>query len=148
MINEDLNDKSFLDFGCGEGHVVFQAAKNNVKKSVGYDPHSSLPASEGECCFFNDFEKAREEGPFDIVLMYDVLDHLKGFEEGMDCTAISNRMSEVLSQVKLLTHENSKIYLRCHPWCSRHGRSPLITRTYTLLLSKDQGLHSEPLLEK
>jgi len=121
MINEDLNNKSFLDFGCGEGHVVFQAAKNNVKKSVGYDPYSSLPDPEEKCYFSNDFEKVREEGPFDIVLMYDVLDHLKGFEDGMDNTAIAKHMSEVLSQVKLVTHENSKIYLRCHPWCSRHG---------------------------
>ena len=118
MINEDLSDKRFLDFGCGEGHVVFQAAKNNVKKSVGYDPHSSLPDSDDKCYFSNDFEKVREEGPFDIVLMYDVLDHLDGFEDGSE---IANRMSEVLSQVKLVTHENSKIYLRCHPWCSRHG---------------------------
>ena len=100
--------------------MVFQAVKNNVKKSVGYDPHSSLPNSDGKCYFSNDFEKVREEGPFDIVLMYDVLDHLNGFE-GMDSTAIANHMSEVLSQVKLVTHENSKIYLRCHPWCSRHG---------------------------
>ena len=120
MINEDLSDKSFLDFGCGEGHVVFQAAKNNVKKSVGYDPHSSLPDSDEKCYFYNDFEKVREEGPFDIVLMYDVLDHLDGFDS-VDPTEVTNRMAEVLSQVKLVTHENSKIYLRCHPWCSRHG---------------------------
>jgi hypothetical protein len=136
MINEVLSDKKFLDFGCGEGHVVFQAAKNNVKKSVGYDPYSSLPNSDEKCYFSSDFEKVREEGPFDIVLMYDVLDHLNGFDgsgqsgsggllggvgstEGGD--KIANRMSEVLSQVKLVTHENSKIYLRCHPWCSRHG---------------------------
>ena len=120
MINEDLSDKRFLDFGCGEGHVVLQAAKNNVERSVGYDPHSSLPDSDDKCYFYNDFEKAREQGPFDIVLMYDVLDHLDGFDS-VDPTEIANRMAEVLSQVKLVTHENSKIYLRCHPWCSRHG---------------------------
>lgn len=121
MINEDLSDKSFLDFGCGEGHVVVQSAKSNVKKSVGYDPYSSLPDSDEKCYFSNDFEKVREEGPFDIVLMYDVLDHLKGFEGDMDSTGIAHHMAEVLSQVKLVTHESSKVYLRCHPWCSRHG---------------------------
>jgi hypothetical protein len=121
MINEDLSDKSFLDFGCGEGHVVVQADKNNVKKSVGYDPHSSLPDSDEKCYFSNDFEKIREEGPFDIVLMYDVLDHLNGIDDSVDSTEIAERMAKALSQVKLVTHENSKIYLRCHPWCSRHG---------------------------
>jgi SAM-dependent methyltransferase len=121
MINEDLSNKRFLDFGCGEGHVVFQAAKNNVEKSVGYDPHSSLPDSDDKCYFSNDFEKVREQGPFDIVLMYDVLDHLDGIDSSVDDAEMGHRMAKVLSQVKLVTHENSKIYLRCHPWCSRHG---------------------------
>jgi SAM-dependent methyltransferase len=120
MINEDLSNKKFLDFGCGEGHVAFQAAKNNVKKSVGYDPYSSLPNSDEKCYFSNDFEKVREQGPFDIVLVYDVLDHLKVFEEN-STNEMANHMASALSQVKSVTHKDSKIYLRCHPWCSRHG---------------------------
>ena len=120
MINEDLSEKSFLDFGCGEGHTVFEAVKNGVNKSIGYDPYSSLLDSNEKCFLTNDFEKVREQGPFDIVLVYDVLDHLKVFEED-STNEIANHMAEALSQVKSVTHKDSKIYLRCHPWCSRHG---------------------------
>jgi len=141
MINEDLSEKSFLDFGCGEGHAVLQAAKNGVSKAVGYDPYSSLLDSNEKCSFVNDFEKVREQGPFDIVLVYDVLDHLKGFEDGMSTDEMAGHMAETLSQVKSVTHEGSKIYLRCHPWCSRHGGhlyNSLNKAFVHVVLSKDE----------
>ena len=56
------------------------------------------------------FEKVKSEGPYDIILIYDVLDHAKG-----------ESMSEILDRAKSVLSDDGRIYLRCHPWCGRHG---------------------------
>ena len=110
-----LNSKRFLDFGCGEGHVANYAAKF-ADFSVGYDIVKS-PRSrfdwESECdnsLFTTDIEKARAKGPFDIILLYDVLDH-----------AQESTTKEILALAKSMLADNGKIYVRTHPWTSRHG---------------------------
>lgn len=111
FISEDLDNKKFCDFGCGEGHVVREVSKSSLF-SVGYDISStgclSWEKTEDNFLLTTNFDKIRENGPFDIILLYDVLDHV----EFPDL---------VLQNVFTLCSEKTKVFVRCHPWMSRHG---------------------------
>jgi 2-polyprenyl-3-methyl-5-hydroxy-6-metoxy-1,4-benzoquinol methylase len=115
VILPSLDQKKFLDFGCGEGHVAKYAAKN-ANLSIGYEteknPSSQLEWEEKKenLLLTTDFEKVKAEGPYDIILIYDVLDHAKG-----------ESMTQVLEKAKSVLSDEGNIYLRCHPWASRHG---------------------------
>lgn len=106
-----MNKKSFLDFGCGEGHTIEASIKNGAKKSIGYDivQFGELEwENEKKILITTDFKKVLESAPYDVILLYDVLDHCKS-------------PIETMNQVKQVSHKNTEIILRCHPWCSRHG---------------------------
>lgn len=115
IILPSLDNKKLLDFGCGEGHVAECAAKK-ANLSIGYEteknPNSQLKWEEKKenLLLTTDFEKVKSEGPYDIILIYDVLDHAK-----------KESMSEILERAKSVLSEDGIIYLRCHPWCGRHG---------------------------
>lgn len=110
-----LEGKKFLDFGCGEGHVVNHASKS-ADFSVGYDivksPRSRFEWEvEGEKTLLTtDIEKVRAKGPFDVILLYDVLDHVK-----------ESTPQDILAVAKSLLADGGKMYVRMHPWTSRHG---------------------------
>jgi 2-polyprenyl-3-methyl-5-hydroxy-6-metoxy-1,4-benzoquinol methylase len=110
-----MEGKSFLDFGCGEGHVAKYLSKE-ARVSVGYDieksQRSKLPWNhkDGNFILTSDFEKVVAEGPFDVILLYDVVDHVK------DMTP-----SEMLLKAASVLAPEGRIFMRCHPWCGRHG---------------------------
>lgn len=113
LVEEELENKKFLDFGCGEGHMAKYASKE-ATISVGYDLIKSKKSKlkweslQEKMLLTTNFKKVQEQAPYDIILIYDVLDHTE------DPVA-------VLNQAKSLLSENGKIYLRTHPWCGRHG---------------------------
>lgn len=106
--------KRFLDFGCGEGHVARYVSKES-SLSVGYDilrsPASSLTWEEkvGNLLLTVDWGRVESEGPYDLILLYDVVDHC-------ECDP-----AEVLRKAASVLALDGKIVLRCHPWCGRHG---------------------------
>lgn len=105
--------KKFLDFGCGEGHVAKYISRES-ELAVGYDISKGASQLEWEdkkdgLLLTTSFEKVMAEGPYDIILIYDVLDHCRENPE------------EVLLKAKSVLSEEGKIYLRCHPWTGRHG---------------------------
>lgn len=110
-----LEGKKFLDFGCGEGHVVDYASKF-ADFSVGYDivrsPRSRFEwENEASKTLLTTYsETAKRKGPYDIILLYDVLDHAQG-----------STPQEILSFAKSMLADGGKIYVRTHPWTSRHG---------------------------
>lgn len=110
-----MEGKKFLDFGCGEGHVVDYVA-GFADFSVGYDifknPRSRFEwENEGaNTLLTTDLDKARRKGPYDIILLYDVLDH-----------AQATTPQEILSLAKSMLDDHGRIYVRTHPWTSRHG---------------------------
>lgn len=115
MILPPLDGKKFLDFGCGEGHIVNCTSKS-AEMSVGYDivknPKSRFEweAEKEKILLTTDLEKARSKGPYDVILLYDVLDHAQVQTPG-----------EILKLVCSLLSDEGKVYLRTHPWTSRHG---------------------------
>ena len=109
-----FSGKKFLDFGCSEGHVA-KYVSGEASLSVGYDivraetSKLSWENKKEKLLLTTDFEKVVSEGPYDIVMIYDVLDHS------------SADPSEILAKAKSVLAEDGKIYLRCHPWTGRHG---------------------------
>jgi hypothetical protein len=62
--------------------------------------------------FTDSWVDVKQSGPYNIVLMYDVIDHMMQNEQ---------EIIDKLKQIKQILAINGKIYLRSHPWCSRHG---------------------------
>jgi 2-polyprenyl-3-methyl-5-hydroxy-6-metoxy-1,4-benzoquinol methylase len=112
FIRTDLTDKKFLDFGCGEGHVPYVAANLvGVKMAVGYDPVVQDWKHFGDVNglkLTTDFGSVKNDGPYDVILINDVLDH---------CT----NPKIALEQIRDIKSPTARIYMRCHPWTSRHG---------------------------
>lgn len=120
--NGSLKGKKFLDFGCGEGHCVTVAAEEAVK-AIGYDPYATWDPTD---VMFKDWTKVVENGPYDHVLIYDVIDHLDGPDFSIeDWGALKAQWSRnhvpVLSMIKSVLAPNGRIYARFHPHTSRHG---------------------------
>ncbi len=101
--------KKALDFGCGEGHVVDFMSRHGAEFAIGYDINNK----------FGNFEKAKlttnwdvveKNGPYDLINVYDVLDHIEQINQ-----------IEALILLKSVLAENGKIYVRYHPFMSRHG---------------------------
>lgn len=113
-IKINISNKKILDFGCGEGHIPYIAANLfDVEKAVGYDPFPHLYETTWNkfentpnLKFSANFKEIKENGPYDIILINDVIDHAS---------------ENVLIKAKEVKSENGKILLRCHPWTSRHS---------------------------
>lgn len=107
VIKENLYNKKFLDYGCGEGHCVKLINEYGCKLALGYD----IKAYPGWKQYHTtDFNFIKNNAPYDTILLFDVLDHLIG-ESPVD----------VLKKLKDILSENGTIYVRVHPFCSRHA---------------------------
>lgn len=103
-----INSKSrFLDFGCGESRCV-EYANEVAKISVGYDitRHTSWKDDLNT----TDWAKIIINSPFDIILLYDVIDHVS-----------EDKIDECMQLIKSVSTEDTIIKIRCHPWTSPHG---------------------------
>jgi len=107
FISEYLKDKRFLDFGCGNGHTVTAALTNEAAFALGYDIKNQW--SEGFNCTV-EWDEVVKNAPYDIILMHDVLDHIEMYDP-----------IEALRKVKSVMSSDGRIYIRNHPWSSRHG---------------------------
>jgi len=108
VVGERLQNKKFLDYGCGTGHVISQAAQGG-SKSLGYDIDGSKFQFDPSL-FTKDFEEVKRNAPFDIILLHDVLDHIQNINP-----------IEALMQAKSVLAPEGRIYIRNHPWSSKHG---------------------------
>jgi len=115
VVDDDLKDKKILDFGCGEGHCAYCATEQSPSISVGYDliehPRWKKFESKENLLLTSDFGLVTQKGPFDIIVLFDVIDHLKNSTDQVD----------ILKKMKSVLAPQGKIYMRCHPLTSRHA---------------------------
>lgn len=125
LIDMPLESLKFLDFGCGEGHVVrksVQLVRKSVQQkpavAVGYDLKPSDKWENSETVTFTDnWTAVKDKGPYNVILLYDVIDHLQ-----IKDTAIEPKdIIDILAEIKKVLTPQGKIYMRAHPWCSRHA---------------------------
>ena len=110
FIGENYFNKKVLDFGTGEGHVAKELAKT-ASLAVGYDikKSGSLPwEMNNNLLLTTDFNEVAAKGPYDLVILYDVLDH---------CVDPIDALKKVASVV----NSESKVFIRFHSWMSRHA---------------------------
>lgn len=111
MVDTNLKDKHFLDFGCGDGYVAYEATQREVATSTGYDivkndVWDKINHKNG--LLLTDDLKEISEKEYDVIFIHDVLDH-------------ADKPLELLSNVRKILSKDGVVYLRCHPWSSRTG---------------------------
>lgn len=110
VVTDYFEGARFLDYGCGNGYVARAAAKRGTTMSVGYDVKKQWAFESSEhLTFTTELQEVKDLGPYDIILLFDVLDHVEGAP------------ASILKEVQHLLSDKGRVYVRCHPWCSRHG---------------------------
>jgi 2-polyprenyl-3-methyl-5-hydroxy-6-metoxy-1,4-benzoquinol methylase len=113
VVEKPLRDKRFLDFGCGEGHIAAKALEQNPAVSVGYDivetENWKTFEKKDNFALTTDLEEMRKHAPYDVILIYDVLDHME------------NGQVASLKDLKGVLSDDGLMYIRFHPFCSRHA---------------------------
>lgn len=111
IVSKDPKNKKFLDFGCGEGFVAAVASKYQANLSIGYDIKKPEDKWKKDNLIFTDsIAEISKHAPYDIIVLFDVLDHVEGI------TA-----EELLKLVYSVSNETTEVFVRCHPWIGRHG---------------------------
>ena len=140
---DNLEGKKFLDFGCGEGHCV-EVASELASLSVGYDINLNWKdrfQTKENMIFTNDFNDLINYGPFDNILMFDVLDHLQE-ESPVDA------LKKVRS---LLKDDDGRLYCNVHPFVSKHATHlyKTINKAYVhLIFTQDEIEQMYPNIEQ
>lgn len=101
----NIKNINFLDFGCGEGHVVKKMSQY-TNEAYGYDIVDNFQSFNNLNLYTSINELKGKK--FDIILAFDVIDHV-------------DDPVTVLHEMRNLLKNDGKIYMRCHPWSSRHG---------------------------
>lgn len=113
MVEEDLKNIKFLDYGCGEGQTAYVAADLEATLSVGFDRKNYdiwNNYKKDNLKFTTTWQEVADNGPYDVILIFDVIDHLVG-----------EKPSETLTRAKDVLKPGGKIYVRTHPFTSRHA---------------------------
>lgn len=110
MLDRSIEKLEFLDFGCGDGWEARQALMRGAANVTGYDIQESLDWKEIDKVNFTTKFSDLKPNHYDVILLYDVLDHCQD-------------PIEVMRQVKGLLKFGGKsvVFVRCHPWTSRHA---------------------------
>ena len=110
MIDEKMSGKRILNFGFEDYPVSKIISKEyNPEISVGFSFFRLGKKNKKNLLLTNDIEDVQENGPYDIILIYDVIDHIQ--EDPVD----------ILKEAKDLLKKNGTIYVRFHPFCSRNA---------------------------
>jgi len=120
LVAERMKDKRFLDFGCGKGHTIPAAKIREAKSVLGYDIIDEYQFDKND--FTTNFEIVKRKAPYDIILLHDVLDHSENLSP-----------TEILLQASSILAGGGRIYLRTHPWSSRHGGHTYLDKNLSFL---------------
>ena len=105
-----------LDFGCGSGGYAMTLKASGIDQVIGFDFDEKAVAfarSRGVDCY-SDFEKVRDKGPFDLVILNHVVEHLvdpKSTLSGIGATIREGGVVEIrtpnsISTLRSLTGNN------------------------------------------
>lgn len=108
LLDRNIEGLNFLDFGCGEGWITQEAAARGVAEAIGYDLKEDDNWSSFKGLKFTTSYDSLKKNHFDVVMLYDVLDHCH------DPIAL-------MAQVKQCMKRDGSVYVRCHPWTSKHA---------------------------
>jgi len=115
VVLEDLATKKVLNVSCG-----FDRLANHLPEFCEFDN-------------LDIFNKNRRYEPnsYDIIFIYDVIDHYQ-FVDGI----------HILNMCKRLLAPEGRIYMRCHPWTSRHAThlTHALNKAFIHLIFTDQEL--------
>ena len=122
MLDESLENKHFLDFGCGSGFAAFCAHKSRkVLSATGYDICQSGWWANLQGPTYTTERQGLKSAHYDVIFMYDVLDHVVNIPD----------LRRLMDDVRQLLRPGGSVYVCCHPWTSRHA-----THTYKTGLNK------------
>lgn len=108
LVAENLRGKRFLDYGCGKGHTIPAALKREASLVMGYDLIDEFLFDKQN--FSSNFDVIKNNAPYDVVLLHDVLDHIQ----------VLDPVQAIIQAASVLA-PNGRMYIRNHPWSSRHG---------------------------
>ncbi len=111
-VREPLKDKKVLDIGCGNGYVAAEAS-HAAKFVLGYDIQEDPMWSDhktNNLKLTTNIEHIKEHGPFDLIILYDVLDHV-----------VATTPLDIIQMAGEALSEDGCIFVRTHPWTSRTG---------------------------
>jgi SAM-dependent methyltransferase len=107
VLDRRIEGLNFLDYGCGDGWIAQEAALRGAK-ATGYDVVVSPTWKQFNGPEFTDLSSQLPDSFYDIVFLYDVLDHAIDAEQ-------------VLKEAHRCLAPNGVVYVRCHPWTSKHA---------------------------
>jgi len=106
VLDRSIEGSNFLDFGCGDGWTTIEAKRRGAN-AFGYDLIGNPKWNDlSGPIFTSNLGNIKED--FDVIMLYDVLDHCMDPEEIM--LTIQNRLKKT-----------GVVYVRCHPWTARHA---------------------------
>lgn len=112
FINYKMQNMKVLDFGCAEGHLTKAICDKNSSFVVGFDCYlnNQVELEKDKGLYTHDWNIVKQNGPYDVVVLYDVIDHL----ENMTVEECFDKIYDVLN-------DDGLVFLRIHPFISRHG---------------------------
>lgn len=112
LIKLPMQGKVILDCGCGEGYNANEMA-NSAVKVVGYDPKEDphwAGRSKDNLVLTSNKQSVADHAPYDLIVLYDVIDHLVGEDPEVTLKWLTGMLSE-----------NGMMFVRAHPWTGRTG---------------------------
>ena len=142
-ISVDTTNKKVLLIGCDDPYLPdHYAAEANIVISYNRKTQwANFTKNKDNLIFTDNIQDTYFKAPYDLVIYWDILDHY--FEDYVtqkyelsDMLDINQR--NFLEIGKQLLRPEGKMFIRCHPWYSRHGGHLDNNIAYNHLLIEDE----------